>query len=100
MSETTQFIKAALVSELGEGQVLVVTVPGGRRVALCRADGKYYAIDDKCTHDNGPLGEGQLVGDQIECPRHGARFDIKTGKALCLPGVGRVATHPCEVRDG
>lgn len=100
MSEQTrQFVKVASESEVGEGSVLVVE-PHGHRIALTKSDGKYFAIDDRCTHDNGPLGEGELIDGQIECPRHGARFDIRTGKAMTLPATGKVSTYNVEVRDG
>ncbi|MFN8658598.1 MAG: non-heme iron oxygenase ferredoxin subunit [Candidatus Obscuribacterales bacterium] len=99
MSDTTQFVKVAGVAEIPPGEVRVFSAHG-HRIALCNNDGQYYAIDDRCTHDNGPLGEGELVDGEIECPRHGARFDIKTGKAMCLPAVGSVATYPIEIRDG
>ena len=72
----------------------------GKSIALCNVDGTYYAIDDVCTHDGGELGEGYLEGDQIECPRHGARFDVKTGKALTLPAVMPVNAYPVQVEDG
>ena len=60
------------------------------------ADG-YYAMDDLCTHDGGPLAEGILDGDVIECPRHGARFDVKTGAVLCLPAVTPVPVYDVKV---
>jgi len=73
---------------------------GGRRIAICNTGDGYYAIDDVCTHDGGPLDQGQLSGKEIECPRHGARFDVTTGRALCLPAVRRVRTYPVRVQDG
>ncbi len=59
---------------------------------------RFYAIDDVCTHDGGPLAEGELEGAEIRCPRHGARFDVRTGKALCFPAFEPVDTHAVEVR--
>ena len=70
----------------------------GRPIALFNVEGAYYAIDDVCTHDGGPLAEGELRGAEIQCPRHGARFDVRTGKALCLPAFEPVATHQVELR--
>jgi 3-phenylpropionate/trans-cinnamate dioxygenase ferredoxin subunit len=99
MKETHEFVSVANESDISEGQVCVVEA-GGKRIALCKSDGTYYAIDDRCTHDNGPLGEGELVDGEIECPRHGARFDVHTGKAVCLPAVGAVATYAVQVREG
>lgn len=91
------FHKVANIAAVPPGQAKVFEVEG-RRLAICNADGVFYAIDDLCTHDGGPLGEGELVDAQIECPRHGARFDVRTGKALCLPAVMPVATYKLEVR--
>lgn len=95
---TRRFFKLGPVSEVPHGSARVFTV-AGKRIAVCNVEGKIYAIDDRCTHDNGPLGEGELIGCEIECPRHGARFDVRTGKALCLPGVGAVETFSVDVRD-
>ena len=57
----------------------------------------YYAIEDVCTHDEGPLAEGQLTGCVIECPRHGATFDVKTGKALSAPAHIDIPTYNVRV---
>ena len=93
------WVTAAAEGEIAPGQVKNVQV-GERRLAVCNVDGQYYCIDDLCTHDGGPLGQGELLGDQIECPRHGALFDVKTGKALTLPAVLAVATHEVRVENG
>src|SRR5436305_10119123 len=91
--------KVAAVGDLPAGRVLVVDVDG-QAIALCNVDGAIYAIDDVCTHDGGPLDQGELDGAQIECPRHGARFDVRSGRALTLPAVMPVHTYPVEKRDG
>ena len=93
------FLTVAKVSDVPPGRTKVVELEG-KRIALCNANGTIYAIDDICTHDNGPLGEGELFGDQIECPRHGARFDVKTGKVVCLPAVRPVKTYEVKVEGG
>jgi len=90
------FSRVADASDIPAGRVKVVVV-GDRRIALCNVDGQFYAIDDLCTHDGGPLEQGELVGDVIECPRHGARFDVKTGKVLALPAVKPLTTYPLRV---
>lgn len=73
---------------------------GKKHILIARSeDGKVYAIEDRCTHDNGPLSEGEFHGCQVECPRHGARFDLRTGEALCLPAVGSVEVYNVEIRD-
>ncbi|GIV17648.1 MAG: diguanylate cyclase [Armatimonadota bacterium] len=86
-------VRVANISEIDIGRAKVVHA-GSRRLALCRptAD-ELYAIDDVCTHDGGPLGEGELCGYEIECPRHGAHFDVRTGEALTLPATRPVKTY-------
>jgi 3-phenylpropionate/trans-cinnamate dioxygenase ferredoxin subunit len=91
------FVKVATCSALPPGGKLLAEVDG-RAIALFNVAGDYYAIDDVCTHDGGPLAEGEFVGCEIQCPRHGARFDVRTGKALCFPAIEPVATHAVEVR--
>ncbi len=70
---------------------------GDRDVAVCNVNGAFYAIDDLCTHDGGSLDQGELDGQQIECPRHGARFDVTTGEAVQLPAFEPVETYPVRV---
>jgi 3-phenylpropionate/trans-cinnamate dioxygenase ferredoxin subunit len=94
---TDDFTKVAKTSDIPDGEVRVYSC-GGHGIAVCHTEGKFYAVQDLCTHDGGPLGEGELVGTQIECPRHGARFDIKSGKALCLPAVVAIPTYEVDVR--
>ena len=90
------FVKIATTAEIPPGSVNVDQVDG-RQIAVCNVDGTFYAIDDVCTHDDGPLAEGYLEGDELECPRHGARFDVKTGQALTLPAVMDVTSYPVQV---
>lgn len=90
------FIKVAETSDIPAGRVKVVVVDD-RRIALCNVGGQFFAIDDLCTHDGGPLDQGELAGDVIECPRHGARFSIRTGKVLALPAVKPLNTYPLRV---
>lgn len=88
------------LDEIEPGTARVVEV-GGQSVALCRVeDGDLYAIENRCTHDDGPLGEGELEGDRIECPRHGALFDVTTGRAVTLPAIGKVRCYAVEVAAG
>lgn len=81
------------VSEIPAGTTKQVEFDDGSELLLCNVDGTIYAIDDVCTHDGGNLEQGVLDGCQIECPRHGARFDVRTGEALTLPAVLPVATY-------
>ncbi len=91
--------RVATTGDVPEGQVHVVNVDG-QEIALCHAEGAFYAIDNVCTHDGGPLDQGELDGCQIECPRHGARFDVRTGRALTLPAVIPVHKYAVELRGG
>ena len=94
------FITVATISEIPVGQTRVVSI-AVRSIALCHVENDgLYAIDNICTHDDGPLGEGKLNQDCIECPRHGALFNVKDGKAKTLPAIGRVSTHEVRVVDG
>lgn len=79
------------VSDVPEGTVRVVECAGGRSLALANVEGELYAIDNVCTHDAGPLGEGELFQGRVICPRHGAAFDPKSGKVHTLPAVRDVA---------
>jgi len=90
------FVKVAQVSDIAAGEVRVFEIEG-EDIALCNIDGEIYAIADLCTHDDGPLGQGHLHGDQIECPRHGARFDVRSGKALTLPAVVPIPTFEVKI---
>jgi 3-phenylpropionate/trans-cinnamate dioxygenase ferredoxin subunit len=92
----SDFIKVAETSDIPAGRVKVV-VAGNKRIALCNVDGQFYAIDDLCTHNGTPLDQGELTGNVIECPRHGARFDVRTGKVLALPAVKPLNTYPLRV---
>jgi 3-phenylpropionate/trans-cinnamate dioxygenase ferredoxin component len=94
-----EFIRVATASELPPGGKKLLDIDG-RAIALFNVDGHFYAIDDVCTHDGGPLAEGELHGCEIECPRHGARFDVRTGAALCMPAFEPVAAHEAKVEDG
>ena len=73
---------------------------GDTPIAVFNIDGELYAIADVCTHDGGSLDQGELDGKEIECPRHGARFDVTTGKVLCLPAVRPLKTYPARSTDG
>ncbi len=86
----------ARAGDLAQGTTRVVEVDD-KRIVVCNLDGEFYAIDDLCTHDGGPLGQGELIDDLIECPRHGAMFEVKTGKVASLPAVFPVQTYPMRV---
>jgi len=89
------------VEELPPGEVKIVRA-GEIAIGVYNAGGELYAIEDRCSHDDGPLAEGDWEPEELVaiCPRHGARFDIRTGKALSLPAYLPVETFPVSVVDG
>jgi len=93
------FVRVAKVSEIPVGRVKVVEV-GDEEVALCNVQGEILAIANVCTHDNGPLAIGYLLGDEIECPRHGARFSVRDGSVKSLPAVAPLPTFTVKVEGG
>ncbi|HET9484891.1 MAG TPA: non-heme iron oxygenase ferredoxin subunit [Xanthomonadales bacterium] len=96
MSEWTRVCSTAECLP-GEYHVAIVD---GVQVAVINLDGAYYAIEDVCTHDGGELTGGTIDGSEIECPRHGARFDIRTGAVTCPPAYTPIASFPVRVEDG
>lgn len=95
----SEFIKVATVDEIPVGGAKLVEVDFVR-VALFNVDGEIYAIEDICTHDGGPLVEGTVVnGCEVMCPRHGARFDIRTGNALSFPAFEPTKSYVVQI-DG
>jgi 3-phenylpropionate/trans-cinnamate dioxygenase ferredoxin subunit len=90
------YVKVAEADELRPGEKMLIELDG-QFIALINVDGNYYAIDDVCTHDGGPLAEGELDGHEIICPRHGARFDVRTGEALSMPAFEPVPTYEVKV---
>ena len=95
----TDFVKVANLQEIPLGGSKLVEV-GTVRVALFNLDGEICAIEDVCTHDGGPLVEGTIVdGCQVQCPRHGARFDIRTGAAVRFPAFESTQTYAVRVEN-
>jgi 3-phenylpropionate/trans-cinnamate dioxygenase ferredoxin component len=94
-----EFVQIIQAEEIKPGERIVVEVDD-LAIAIFNVDGQYYAIGDICTHDDGPLAEGELEGYQIICPRHGARFDIRDGRALTLPAVMPTPWYPVRVTEG
>ena len=90
------FQRVASVSDIPQGVTRVFEV-GDRAVAVCNVSGELYAIEDVCTHDGASFEQGELDGCEIECPRHGARFDVRDGSATELPAVVPVDTFPVRI---
>ena len=94
-------LEALPLDELPDGSMRLV--PAGRdTIGLYRCGGELYAIEDRCSHDDGPvcLGSWDEEACTVICPRHGAQFDLKTGKAMSLPAYLPVRTFPVRVEDG
>ena len=87
----SEWVKAAKVEELAPGEFVLVETDE-TELAVFNIEGEFFCIEDLCTHDGGTLVEGELDGCQIICPRHGARFDVRTGEALTLPAVAPTPT--------
>jgi 3-phenylpropionate/trans-cinnamate dioxygenase ferredoxin component len=92
----SDFVRVASVAELPDPGKMLVEVDD-RMITLFHVAGKFYAIDDVCTHDGGPLAEGQLEGFTIACPRHGAEFDIRDGRVLSMPATQPTVAHEVKV---
>jgi 3-phenylpropionate/trans-cinnamate dioxygenase ferredoxin subunit len=95
----TEWTHAADESDLNPGQHVVIDVDDVM-VAVFNIDGEFYAIEDVCTHDGSEIASGCIYGDEIECPRHGARFSIKTGEVTAPPAYDPVDIFPVQVVNG
>jgi 3-phenylpropionate/trans-cinnamate dioxygenase ferredoxin subunit len=82
-----EYFKVANKDELPSNKMIMV-IAGGKEVLLANVDGSYYAIANKCTHLGGSLAKGSLDGSIVTCPKHGARFDVKTGQAVADAKIG------------
>lgn len=94
-----EFERVASIDELADGGRLSVVVDD-TPVLLVRVGSNIYAIEDACSHDGQPLTDGAVTAGQIACPRHGARFDLATGKAICMPATEGIRVFEVELRDG
>ena len=95
----SDWVTVAKDGELEPGQWRVVDA-GGTRIVVFNLGGEYFALEDVCTHDGGELAGGAVRGDEIVCPRHGARFCIRTGAALCAPAYEPTAKFPVRIEQG
>ncbi|MBI4342767.1 MAG: non-heme iron oxygenase ferredoxin subunit [Candidatus Omnitrophica bacterium] len=93
-----EFVTVAKQDDVPVGQFKEVVVRG-KPLLVCHTATGFYAVDNTCTHDDGPLGDGWLDGCAIECPRHGARFDVRTGEVLALPAAVPIRSYPVQI-DG
>ncbi|NOQ77474.1 MAG: Rieske 2Fe-2S domain-containing protein [Methylococcaceae bacterium] len=95
----TDWLDVCAENALADNENIIVDVDG-TDVAVFKLDGQFYAIEDVCTHDGAEIASGALEGDEIVCPRHGARFCVKTGAVKCAPAYENVETFPIQILDG
>ncbi len=95
-----EFVKVARVEDIPADEPLGVETIDGERIVLVKLEEEVYAFQDRCSHRDFPLSSGSLDGDQIECAWHGARFDVKTGRALSLPAIKAIRTYEVKIENG
>lgn len=91
-----EYVRVARRADVPPGSITRVEA-GGHPIALVNLNGELFAIDDTCSHEEASLSEGGVSGEVVVCPRHGARFNVKTGRVLSLPAVRSVATYAVKV---
>lgn len=94
-----EYVRVARADEVAPGMMKRVNVDG-HAVALINVGGEFFAIDDTCSHEEASLSGGTLSGEVVVCPKHGARFNVKSGRVLSLPAVRSVAVYPVRVEGG
>ncbi|MCJ7626281.1 MAG: non-heme iron oxygenase ferredoxin subunit [Anaerolineaceae bacterium] len=98
-SSDYEYYQIAEIHEIPPGERLFLEIDDIALIVF-NINGEYFALDDMCTHDYGSLGEAEIEDYRVTCPRHGAKFDIRTGEALSLPAVKRLSTYPIRIVDG
>lgn len=98
-AENIEYVPVAEEGEVGNGERIFVDIDE-YSIVLFNIAGQYFAIGDVCSHDDGPVGEGELAGHEIICPRHGARFDVRTGAVQSLPAIVDIPAFPVRVEKG
>jgi 3-phenylpropionate/trans-cinnamate dioxygenase ferredoxin subunit len=94
------WLRVCNVADLSEGRGTLFEVTGDTSVALFSVDGEVFAVSDRCSHAEASLSEGDVFGCEVECPRHGAAFNVSTGEPLTLPATVPLATYDVRVEDG
>ena len=92
----SEFTKLAHVTEIEPGSMKAIEVQY-EKILLCNIEGEFFAVADECTHDSAPISDGRLDGDQIICPRHGARFCIRDGAVKAPPAVAALETYELKI---
>jgi len=96
----SEWVDICHTDDFPDNGVTTTMLDDGREIAVFRVDGEYYAIEDLCSHEDEPLADGPVDGCEVTCPRHGARFCLKTGEALSPPAYEPVETFPVRIEDG
>ena len=91
-----EFVRVASASDIPPGEMTIVEVDG-EEIAIANLNGEYYAFQNECTHRGGPLGEGMLFGEVVECPFHGGQFNVKTGEVVQAPPSEPIPTYAVQV---
>jgi 3-phenylpropionate/trans-cinnamate dioxygenase ferredoxin component len=98
-SERYTFIDVTAVDDIKPGERIFIEADD-QTIVLFNIAGNFFAIEDVCSHDQGPLGDGEINDHEIHCPRHGASFDVRTGKVISLPAVSNIPIFPVRIIDG
>jgi 3-phenylpropionate/trans-cinnamate dioxygenase ferredoxin subunit len=93
-----EYHRLCAVGDIEDNRTIEVNV-NGKSILVTRVDGEYYAVENICTHESMPIGTGPIHDGQIQCTRHGARFDLKTGNATQLPAVMGVKTYKVKIEN-
>ena len=93
------FYKVAAIEDIPADERLFIEI-SGLPIVIYSLNGEFFATGDECSHDSGSIGEGRLEGYEIICPRHGAKFDIRTGKVTRLPAASDIPSYPVKTEDG
>lgn len=95
-----EWVRVAATAECQDHGCLRKVLSNGKAIVLARREGEIFALEDRCSHEDFPLSEGEIVDGALECVLHGARFDLRTGRALSLPAIRPVKTYRTEIREG
>ena len=95
-ADSVEFVSVSKINEVGNGDRLYVEIDD-LELVLFNIAGEYFAIGDVCSHDDGPLGDGEIDAYDVICPRHGARFDVRSGQATSLPAVTSIPSYPVRI---
>ena len=95
----SEWVNAVSTADLGPGENVIIEVDDAM-IAIFNLAGEFFAIEDVCTHDGSEIASGCVIGEEIECPRHGAKFNIKTGAVTAPPAYEAIDTFPIRIVDG